>query len=348
MKISVVVCTYNRCEKLATTLQSIAESKMQDSDEWEILVVDNNSKDRTHELIDDFSRRYPNRFRYIFEPRQGKSFALNTAISAARGEALAFVDDDVMVVPEWLQNLIEPLRGGRWAGVGGRILPAEKVAFPRWMRFEGDDGLGGVIAAYFDEGDEPLVLHRPPYGANMAVRKEMFERFGGYRLDIGPSPNKLVPRPGEDTEFGRRLMRAGQLFVYEPLAVVYHPVQTERIRKDYILGWWFDYGRGELRERGNGEPILGIPRHYVRVPRNLLFHLPKLAIRWLLTLNPRRRFWNKCQVWSNAGRIAESFQLYREHKELQLSQETQELKSSAGALANDSRSEALHEEGTNL
>src|ERR1700722_16738649 len=102
MIVSVIICTYNRCKSLATALESVAASKLPDSMDWEVLVIDNNSSDKTSEVAQGFCQRFPNRFRYFFEPRQGKSFALNTGIQAARGEVLAFTDDDVIVEPTWL------------------------------------------------------------------------------------------------------------------------------------------------------------------------------------------------------------------------------------------------------
>ena len=62
MKITVIVCTYNRCKGLAATLDSIAGQSFQEPVEWEVLVVDNNSTDQTSEVAEDFSRRYPGRF----------------------------------------------------------------------------------------------------------------------------------------------------------------------------------------------------------------------------------------------------------------------------------------------
>jgi len=111
MKISVIVCTYNRCQSLAKALESVAQSQLPENVRWEVLVVDNNSKDGTRAVVDDFSRRYPGRFRYAFEERQGKSFALNTGIELVAGDINAFVDDDVVVEPSWLARLTAaPLR----------------------------------------------------------------------------------------------------------------------------------------------------------------------------------------------------------------------------------------------
>src|SRR5271156_2755228 len=95
MKLSDILCTYNRAESLAKALASIAQSTVPDSIQWEVLVVDNNSRDATRSVVEEFWWRDPSRFRYLFEPKQGKSNALNAGIQQARGEILAFTDDDV-------------------------------------------------------------------------------------------------------------------------------------------------------------------------------------------------------------------------------------------------------------
>lgn len=97
LDILVILCTYNRCEDLAGALQSIADSQVASSVTWEVLVVDNNSTDRTRDVVEGFSRQHSGRFRYLFEPKAGKSYALNAGIANARGKVLAFVDDDVNV-----------------------------------------------------------------------------------------------------------------------------------------------------------------------------------------------------------------------------------------------------------
>src|SRR5579863_9995619 len=109
MTVTIILCTYNRCQRLARALDSVASSTVSDSVKWEVLVVDNNSTDQTREVAEEFSRSHPGHFRYCFEPKQGKSHALNAGIREARGDILAFLDDDVTVGPTWLQDLTAPL-----------------------------------------------------------------------------------------------------------------------------------------------------------------------------------------------------------------------------------------------
>ena len=306
MKISVVLCTYNRCESLAKALESAAALRLPESIAWEILAVDNNSKDKTREVIDGYCHRYPQRFRYLFEPRPGKSNALNAAIQEARGDVLAFMDDDVTVEPTWLDNLTAPLRSGAWSGSGGRILPQQNFEPPRWLSLEGKYALAPL--AMFDYGSEPCDLGESPFGTNMAFRKTMFEKYGGFRTDLGPRPGSEIR--SEDTDFGRRLLEAGERLRYEPSAVVYHSVPAHRIRKEYFLKWWFDKARGDIREYGTPNAkwsVAGVPLFFFR-------RIAVWAARWMMAIDPSRRFSCKLNTWLNAGSILESYRQSRSGK----------------------------------
>ena len=151
MNITVILCTFNGCRSLGKTLNSLAAATLPEGVEWEVLVVDNNSTDQTREVVEDFCRRFPGRFRYLFEARPGKSFALNSGCREARGDVVAFVDDDVIVAPTWLQNLTGALHNGEWAGAGGRTTLQWPSSLPPWLSIEGPN-----VRHYlgdFDQGD---------------------------------------------------------------------------------------------------------------------------------------------------------------------------------------------------
>jgi glucosyl-dolichyl phosphate glucuronosyltransferase len=308
MRITIILCTYNRCQSLAKTLESAAALTLPDADEWEVLVVDNNSSDQTRAVVEDFRRRYPGRFQYRFEPQQGKSCALNTGIREARGDVLAFVDDDVTFEPIWLKNLTSSLCNTGYAGVGGRTLLDPSFSPPLWLSLKEPCNLGGVLAQ-FDLGDRPRELDRAPYGANMAFRKEMFRRHGGFRTDLGPCPGSQIR--GEDTDFGGRLLAAGERLLYEPSATVYHPIPKDRVRKGYFLSWYFDHGRAMARGWAHGADIFGIPRRCFTFFKLIGTRLPGGALLWVLTPNPQRRFFRKCWVWVTGGQIAEIYLQWR-------------------------------------
>jgi glucosyl-dolichyl phosphate glucuronosyltransferase len=304
MNITVLLCTYNRCASLPKALDSVARQVLPESVTWEVIVVDNNSTDQTRAVVEDFCRKYPGRFRYLFEGQQGLSRARNAGIREASGEIIAFMDDDVTVEPGWLQNLTGSLHSGEWVGAGGPVRPPVEFTPPRWLTLGGEMDLGGALAL-IDFGKVPCELKAPPYGTNMAFRRSMFAKYGTFRPDLGRCGSGLLSN--EDTEFGRRLLATGEHLRYEPLAVVHHPVPEQRLRKKYFRNWWFDYGRARVIERGTSSAILGIPRKFFSLGSLVLRYLSVRALRWVITLNPQRRFYKECQVWLTLGEIAQTF-----------------------------------------
>lgn len=300
MKITVILCTYNRCEKLAKALESISASILPSEVAWEVLVVDNNSRDHTREVAEKFCSQFPGRFRYLFEPQQGKSHALNTGIREARGRVLAFTDDDVVVEPTWLQNLSAALDDGKWVGIGGRVLPERTFSPPRWIPV--GDRYALAPLAVFAPGIEAGPLSEAPFGANMAFQKRLFEKYGDFRTDLGPRPGSEIR--SEDTEFGDRLLAAGELLFYQPSAIVYHSVPQERVQKKYFLAWWFDKARADIR----ASRIPADAKWFVAgVPLYLFRRLAAWTLRWLVASRPAERFSCKLKVWGVAGTILECF-----------------------------------------
>lgn len=265
----------------------------------EVIVVDNNSSDGTRAVAESFSLECPDVFQYVFESRQGKSFALNTGIGVARGHIIAFTDDDVSLDGRWLSEMISVFESCDCAGIGGRILAVWNMATPNWFAEDGPYKLGGAIVK-LDLGDEVCDLDKPAYGANMAFRRQIFEKYGFFREDLGPNPKNLIRN--EDSEFCRRVIYGGEKFIYAPSVIVYHPVEKHRAKKEYFEAWQFNYGRALVRINGNPPSAtcyFGIPRYFFK---NLLV----ASLKWALSFNAKRRFYYKLQAFEVAGQIAES------------------------------------------
>jgi glycosyltransferase involved in cell wall biosynthesis len=307
MKVTVILCTYNRCRSLARTLNSLTVQELPESLDWQVLIVDNNSKDQTREVVEDFCLRHPRRFRYLFEHQQGLSYARNAGVREAGGDVLAFTDDDVTLEPTWLWNLTSILLDGEYAGSGGRILAEQAFVPPRWLPVHERYALAPLTI--FDGGPDSFELTDAPFGANMAFQKTMFEKHGVFRTDLGRCGEGMLSN--EDTEFGLRLLAAGERLRYEASAVVYHPVTENRMQKKYFLAWWFGKGRANIRQWGIPSDtrwrVTGIP----------LVHLGRLAVlisRWLFALKPSARFCYKFAVWEKAGEILECYRLSRDRE----------------------------------
>ena len=289
MQVSIIVCTHNRASSLRKTLQSLGQMSVAPDLTWELLVVDNNSTDSTRQEIDAFTERSGLNVRYVSEPRTGKSFALNTGIGEAKGEIIAFTDDDVLVAPEWLTELMETFKQFECIGVGGRSIALwNGFARPNWLTTEGPYRLSTVpIVAAVDLGEEVKETAQAPFGLNMAFKKSAFEQYGLFRTDLGPSGAKRVL--AEDTEFGRRLMRAGKKVLYSPKVVVFHPVLPNRITNGHFLSSYLNLGRAQIREAGWPCPTVlwfGVPRYLFRT-------LLMRCLTWLIALESAKRFYYK-------------------------------------------------------
>ena len=216
--LSVIVCTRDRPDSLARCLEALLDSS-EPADE--IIVVDNAPQgDETRSVTERFAG-----VRYVLEPVAGLSRARNTGVRAAKGELIAFTDDDVEVHPRWTMRVRSSLSDGRHAAMTGLVLPASLEHESEYL-FEAK--FGG-----FSQGFRPMVYDRdfvestvawgvPVWrigaGANMAFRRDALDVTGGFDERLGAG------RAGcsEDSELWYRMLRAGLSCVYEPRAVVAH------------------------------------------------------------------------------------------------------------------------------
>lgn len=280
---------------------------MPTSFEWEVVIVDNNSTDQTAEIVQDYSSRYAGRFRYLFERQQGLSFARNAGVRESHGEIVVFTDDDVIVEPTWLWNLVTSLQNNESAGAAGRIVPIWSRPKPRWMDLENPNVSGLVVA--FDLGPVALPLKETPFGANMAFRRRVFDIYGGFRTDLGRSGANLLC--SEEKEFCQRLLAGGEHLLYEPSAVVHHPVPEERMQKSYLVAWWYGYAISEVRVTGprtEGKWCL------YGVPLRSFCSLGRWSMQWLISIGELRRLECRRNMSLVAGTIVGCYQWWRAHR----------------------------------
>ena len=132
MQITVAICTWNRCALLRQALEQMTKLSIPPDVQWELLVVDNNSTDATPDVTNSFESRLP--IRRIFEPKAGKSYALNRAISEASGDYILWTDDDALVDKLWLTAYCTAFK--RWpdaAIFGGPVEPTFDGSPPPWL-----------------------------------------------------------------------------------------------------------------------------------------------------------------------------------------------------------------------
>ena len=217
-------------------------------DDWEVLVVDNNSTDSTRAVCDGFFGKLP--MRYVFEPDQGLSKARNRAIAESAGDLLVFTDDDVVVDRDWLREYEQgPARFPRAAFFGGRVLPLWETPRPSWLRDEKMPLLSGLLVNY-DLGDDSRWLAKDepgPFGASFAITRELFEKVGDFRPDLGVKGE--VPGRGEEAEYLERAVAAGFRGAYLGSVVCHHAVDPRRLSLAYLYHYGVQKGIAEQRMR---------------------------------------------------------------------------------------------------
>lgn len=307
MKVSIILCTYNRASTLDATLQSLFRVQTPAGLEWEIVAVNNNSTDDTDDVLMRWRDASPVPMVVLRELRQGKSFALNSGIASAQGEILVFTDDDVEFGDAWLKELVGPFTEPDVLGVGGRIEAVWVGPVPKWWRRTGPFQLPAAVGS-FHLGLEPMNIRTTPHGANMAFRRSVFQRFGGFREDLGPTVESLLR--GEDTEMGQRVINSGGRIAYAPGAVVYHPVDPRRAQKSYFRRWAFDLGRSSIRinsMQNSAKRFFGVPRFMFR---DLLSSAGRAV---MATRSTDAFFWElQFRIW--LGRIYECWRLRDERR----------------------------------
>jgi glycosyltransferase involved in cell wall biosynthesis len=283
---TVLIPTYNRADLLDETLGSLRQLRVPGR-RWNVLVVDNNSTDATPNLVRRHARDFPVRLHYLHESRQGRSNALNAGIASADGDIIAMTDDDVRVDEGWLEAACAALTGGdpSVGYAGGPVAPIWESEPPDWLDLTRGD-LWGTIAIQ-DHGDRPFVYddaRKVPLGANMAVRRSLFDAIGLFRADLGRTSGSLLLGQ-EVPELLMRARAAGIRGLYVPAMRVSHHIPARRLDRGYFRRWWF--GKGVSRsalERTRPVTELGLDLrttpHVLRIPRYMYGSAVRDAAAW--------------------------------------------------------------------
>jgi glycosyltransferase involved in cell wall biosynthesis len=251
-QISAIICTHNRDRYLGAAIDSLLA---QDFAEFEVIVVDNASSDRTREVTE--ARKGDPRLHYIYEPVTGLSVARNTGARVAQAKILAYLDDDAIATAQWLSTLYQAYAtNDKLAIAGGRVtlLWQDGLTAPQWL----SENLAGNLGAY-DLGDAVLYIDRPgltPRGLNYSIRRDFLEQIGGFDPSLGRVGKNLLSN--EELHMTHLALQSGWQVAYVPMAQVAHTVAPERVKRSWFLsrGWW--QGISECyREQIAGEAGLG-------------------------------------------------------------------------------------------
>lgn len=234
ISISIVVCTQNRADLLADLLQTLCEQDLSTTC-YEILVVDNDSKDQTRQVSENYCHNYDN-VRYCIESQHGLSYARNRGWLEAKGEYVGYVDDDCKVPTQWLTVAKEIIDQIAPAIFGGPTYPFYSSPKPFWWK----DNYGT-----FEHSQSARSLHQSEFliGCNIFVRRSVLKDMCGFDNTLGMYDQNLGY--GEESELQSRLCATmtDEIIYYDPKLFVYHLVRPEQMSLRWNLNSRFVGGR---------------------------------------------------------------------------------------------------------
>lgn len=281
-RLSVIIATYNRGEKLARTLRSLAAQTLP-AGKWEAVVVNNNSTDDTAEVFARFiaSEGAGLDIRMVTETRQGLSWARNRGLAEARGEIIVMIDDDEEVPPGFLAAYLDFFASHpRAVAAGGPMIACYEEVRPRWMSHYTE----ALAASTIDLGGRVRRFPRGgyPIGGNMAFRREVFERVGTFDTALGRTGAGLLG--GEEKElFGRVAAFGGEVW-WVPGARVLHLIPAARVTDARFRKLSRMVGvTARTLARGRGDYLRALAREAIKWCATLV-----LAAWFVLTLRPSK------------------------------------------------------------
>ena len=295
-RISAIICTLNRADYLRKAITSLVDQTLP-KEQYEIIVVDNGSTDNTRQVIrEEFG--YVSNLRYIYEPVLGLSQVRNTGWKNARGEYVAYLDDDAVADQGWLGKIVEVFETVKPQPgcVGGKVEPIWEVPRPVWL----SDNMV-LYLAILDYSETPFTLDDSHYlvGANMAYPRHLLETMGGFPTSLGRRGSSLLSH--EETRLRQRIGEAGYVCMYHPEITVWHHMQASRLKKTWFIRrvYW----------EGVSNAVFWIDQECPSPSRRLwlalsasrrMLSLRRLAALVVPTDNPRW-FEQKCMVFQRIG-----------------------------------------------
>jgi glucosyl-dolichyl phosphate glucuronosyltransferase len=229
--ISVVVPTCNRSEPLLKCIESIRANIYP---HYEIIVVDQSSDDAIPKQIVDLSYK-DEKIVYLHSQFRCSSDSRNRGWRVAKGDIIAFTDDDALVDPRWLEAYAEAFHQGNAnvGMVGGRIEPVFQIPRPPWLPPEKDYLLPSFNAG---SGLKPFPVESLPISVNFALKRSVIESIGGFDVRLGLKRGRRNANiGGEDSFLSMKVKEAGFLILYQGAAIVYHPVIAQRLKRLFFL-----------------------------------------------------------------------------------------------------------------
>ncbi len=247
VEISLVICTYNREKFLPEALESVKIQNLS-YQKFELLVIDNFCTDRTVEIVQSFIINNPElNIRYFFESNKGLSYARNRGILEANSPIISFIDDDVILPPSYIDEVLLFFKNNENAvGVGGKVVPKyENGLEPIWM----NKYLNGFVAKV-DHGDKTKKFTKAmkyPAGCNMTYKKDILNQVKGFNNDL--------KFRSDDKYIFKKVRQISDEIFYLPKAWLFHYIDNARLEPINFKKLFMKTGNEEKRRvltEGNG------------------------------------------------------------------------------------------------
>lgn len=263
MDISIILCTWNNSKRLSITLDAFLKIESPSSVSWELVIVDNNSKDATRDIVVKYTGCLP--IKYVIEATQGVSFARNAGLRNATGDLVIFTDDDITPCTNWLQIYwieykLNP-SGFFWGGPIESDFESEPIDLDLISHAP-----SSVKGLSFGCEQRELLPSEFFIGANWAIPSDVLSRVGCFNVSLGLNPSSGKVLVGEETDLMMRLIKSGLKPLYLPKATIKHFVPQEKMSIDHIASRSIATGRHLAADLlCNQMPsFLGVPRWIYR------------------------------------------------------------------------------------
>ena len=234
--LSVIVPTRNRAERLELALRSLAQQTLRPSN-FEIIVVDNGSRDRTRVVVAEFEKTFGS-IRYVYDASPGLHVGRHHGFREAKGDVLVFIDDDIEAFPTLLSSIKAAFEDSKVGLVGGKCLPKYEGPVPDWLsamwlpNSRGErrlDYLSLIDLGELPKPVDPLLI----FGCNFSIRRSLLIEAEGFHPDA--LPEQLICFRGDgETYVSRYIAAKGYTAFYHPEASVYHHVPQNRMTIEYL------------------------------------------------------------------------------------------------------------------
>ena len=231
--ISVIICAYTE-ERWSELLKAVKSIQQQNTPVREIvLVIDHNPR-----LLERIRPEVPGVIVIENSGARGLSGARNSGITQACGAWIAFLDDDAIAEPDWIERLYACCQKSDILGAGGFVEPLWVEKKPAWFPHE----FYWIVGCSYQEQLPTVVEVRNPYGGCMCIQREVFETVGGFREGIGRVGNR--PLGGEETELSIRAKQRWpeKHFLFDPQARIHHHVTPGRASWSYFFSRCYSEG----------------------------------------------------------------------------------------------------------